>query len=273
MVFDGYEQIRSKKRPIDGQITELVSHTVTSVASDGSAVIEVAVEKIRGSVGPERAINLERAGTPTVRMVVAPDGRLLQVEGVLAAFVGQIRAADADPMKVWSDPVGGGGVDGMQPFPLLPDQPVGPGDEWETDFQLPLGIGRHVIDVHTESRLLRYERIDGVRTAVIKARAEYPIDVAIDWSLFAREYGGSPVPYEDLDRLPSTLSYTGTTGWVQTTWLDPELGRLVRARGSAEFDVTAEFEGGGPRIRRLLAEKASLHVVGGMKIAVRRVAP
>jgi hypothetical protein len=159
----------------------------------------------------------------------------------------------------------------MQSFPLLPEGPVGPGDEWEKDVEQPLPFGDGEIRIHSENEFVRYEDVGGVRTAVIESAITSPIDWTIDLAELGDELDNSGTSFVDVEGLPSSVLYRGQVEQDQTTWLDPDRGEVVRSELSGEFDITTRAEGGeGVGV---LFGALAVGMAGEMQVTMERLEP
>lgn len=248
--------------PMDGRVEENVAYHVVEVAPDGAATVDVSVEDVSGSFAGQP---LPPASDMELRMVIGPDGGLREIDGQpVPEALGQ----------GWADPSGSGGLPGMQSFPFLPDEPVGPGDEWVRDVDQPVPFGEGRIQVHSENEFVRYEDVGSVRTAVIESEISSPMDWTIDLSElaeFGEELETSDGGFVDVEGLPSTISYRGDVSQDQTTWLDPDRGEMVRSELSGEFDVTIRASGGEGL--GALAAAIPMRMVGEMQVTMDRIEP
>lgn len=261
MAFDGTVDTLVKL-PMDGRVEETVAYHVVEVAPDGAATIDVSVEDVSGSFAGRP---LPPASDMELRMVIGPDGGLREVDGQpVPEALGQ----------GWADPSGSGGLPGMQSFPFLPDEPVGPGDEWVRDVDQPVPFGEGRIQVHSENEFVRYEDVGSVRTAVIESEISSPMDWRIDLSElaeFGEELETSDGAFVDVEGLPSSITYRGDVSQDQTTWLDPGRGEMVRSELSGEFDVTIRASGGEGL--GALAAAIPMRMVGEMQVTMERIEP
>jgi hypothetical protein len=260
MSFDGTVDSALAELPMTGEIEQTIAYDVVEVADDGAATIDVRIEDASGVLSGQP---VPPTGDQEVRMVVEADGSLREVDGepVPDALQGG-----------FADPSGTGGLPGMQSFPLLPDEPVGPGDEWVKDLEQPLPFGQGAIRVHSENEFVDYEDVDGTRTAVIDSAVTSPIDWTIDLAELA-ELGdrldqGSGIA--DVEGLPTSISYLGEVVQDQTTWLDVERGEIVRSELAGEFDITTRAEGG--QGLGALAAAVPVRMAGEMGLTMERLA-
>ncbi len=258
--IDGRVDTALADLPIDGELAETVSYRVVEVDPDGAATIDVGVEDLSGTFAG-------RPVPPTpeteIRMVIGADGSIREVDG---------RPVPQALQAGLGDPAATGGIPGMQSFPLLPDGPVGPGDEWEKDVEQPLPFGEGQIRIHSESELVRYEDVGPVRAALI----ESDITSAVDWTVelaelaeLGRELEGTNGGFAEVEGLPDRISYRGELEQEQTTWLAP--GEMVRSELTSRFDLTTRAE--GSEGLGALVGAIPVRMVGEMRVAMERLEP
>ncbi|MGH2764803.1 MAG: hypothetical protein ACRDKA_02655 [Actinomycetota bacterium] len=262
MSFDGTLELPLVEMPMVGKLSETIVYHVLSVEPDGAATIDLSVEEVEGSVAGQPVPDVTDLD---IRMVIAPDGSVREVDGT---------PVPAALQQAWSDPTGSGGLPGMQSFPFLPEGPVGPGDEWVKDIEQPLPFGQGEVAVHAENEFARYEDVGSIRAAVIESEISSPIDWSIDLAEAAElavEVGGSETTPEELEGLPDRISYRGDVLQDQTTWLDPSRGEVLRTELNGEFDITTRAEGG--KGFGALLSALPVHFVGDMDVTMERVTP
>lgn len=261
MSVDGTVDTGLADLPMTGELEETVAYDVIELTPDGAATIDVSVEDVSGSFSGQP---IPAATDVEMRMVIGPDGELREVDGEPVP----------DALRQgWADPSGAGGLPGMQSFPLLPDRPVGPGDEWVKDVEQPLPFGEGVVSLHSENEFVRYEDVGSVRTAVIESAITSPIDWTIDLAELAElgaqvDQGGG---FVDVEGLPSSISYRGQVEQDQTTWLDPNRGEMVRSELSGEFDITTRAQGGEGL--GALVGALPVRMAGEMQVTMERLEP
>ena len=260
MVTDGTIDTALVDLPMDGDVTQTVTYHVVEVAADGAATIEVGIDEVKGSFAGQEIPVTEQM---RVRMVIGPDGELREVDG---------RPVPEALQQGWADPTGAGGLPGMQSFPLLPDGPVGPGDEWVKEVVHPLPFGDGEVRLHAENEFVRYDDIGQVRAAVIESEITSPIDWTIDVAELAelgKQFDGSGEGFAEIEEMPTTIAYRGQVLQDQTTWLDPDRGEMVRSELSGEFDITTRTRGG--RGIGALVSAVPVRMYGEMQVTMERI--
>jgi hypothetical protein len=194
---------------------------VLAVTSKGVAT--VAIDLSKGSLTANGKTISQHDQNLQIR--VASDGRILT-----GADFGTTSGAG-----------GGPGIPGTDQFmPLLPDQPVAPGDAWTKEFDQAFPFGSGTLHYATHNKLLRYETMGGARVAVIRSTARVPIDITLDVrKLFAALGTPSGLPKGS----HPTLSYKGHTDTSVTAWFDPAGKTLQKSDATSTFVMTMRFKG------------------------------
>ncbi|MBI2238675.1 MAG: hypothetical protein HYU54_09150 [Actinobacteria bacterium] len=209
--------------------SETLSWRVGSVDPDGTATIEVTISDQSGTMNGLPAPAPE--APTTTQMRVAPDGRILSAGGIAFSAPGT---------------TGGTGFPGLgQMTPLLPDQPVAPGDTWEKSFSQEFPFGEGEIRFTSHNRFDRYEDVDGARTAVIVSEFTMPLDFSLDFgellAAFGEGFGGDAKGAKALKH--ASIDYGGRGTFVLTSWVDLANEQMVRSSSRGDFDMTMAFSG------------------------------
>ena len=146
--------------------------------------------------------------------------------------------------RLWiASTTGGSGFDfpGTDQFtPVLPDHPVKPGDTWTKSFDQTLPFGGGDLSYTSHNTFVRYEKVSGVKAAVIRSTMSVPLDLTIDLRKLLDTYGqGAPIPKGS----HPTIQYGGRVSMDQTAWFDPIGGSLVKTLLVAQFDMQMQFKG------------------------------
>jgi hypothetical protein len=226
MTMSGTLSAGGQKQPISGAISARMSWHVVSVDRKGVATVELKMRDLAGTMGGQ-AIPA-RAGT-SFRIRVAPDGRVLSSSDLGLGSV-----------------LGGSGLQlpgSSQISPLLPDDPVKPGDTWKKDYTqaFPFGAGR--IHLSSDNTYLRNETIGGVKTAVIQSTESFPFDFTLDFRELLRASGSSTRSLGLPGGADLKLMYTGKAAVSSTDWLDIRAGQVVRGEATAWFDLDFAIKG------------------------------
>ncbi|MBI4259058.1 MAG: hypothetical protein HY658_00695 [Actinobacteria bacterium] len=203
-----------------------MSMEVLGVDAEGIATIRVRLDNAEISTGGLPLPPTEVPDEVEVELRIAPDGRVLESQGLTLAS-------------------GGGGLasfPGTDQFsPLLPDTPVSPGDSWSEDFDQEIPYFDQALHFSVQSSYLRDEEVDGVMAAVIQSHLTVPMDFELDVRELLEGLGGdtSAIP-------PGTdpvFRYEGTMEADDTSWFDVEAGRVLKSFLSADLDITVSMDG------------------------------
>jgi hypothetical protein len=208
-VFTGALLTGGQTQPVATNLNGAEVLQVTAVDPDGSATID---DQLVDVTGTSNGHALPPLGTQHSTVRVATDGRILS-----------------------GDPSGGSEAKVALPaadqiYAILPPKPVQPGATWTVDFERPNPFGAGAWKVHSENRLLRYEQMGGVRSAVVASRLSTPFDVDLDPARLGQPAGVA-------------LRESGTVTADVTTWIDPAAGRMVRTSSKSKFDVAVAVNG------------------------------
>jgi len=171
--------------PTDVAITATESVKVTSVDSAGDAGLAITLGGFTVKSTANGVTNTT-TGLPdtTMEVKVAPDGRILSVDGT--------QYTASNPFLAFTGMGGGFFVTAV-----LPSTAVKPGDTWSKDYSQanPAGTGGFQITSH--SKYLRDESVNGISAAVVETNSTGTIKVGIDPSKLAAGEptalpGGSP---------------------------------------------------------------------------------
>jgi len=205
------------------KIDERATLRVVSVDRNGTATVQVTIERASASV-IGRGLRIPPGKSLQLR--IARDGRILSTGGA------QVAAAGAS----------NGGIPSIDQFmPLLPPDPVKPGDSWARNFSLPFPFGGGTLRYRTQNRFIRYGELAGVRAALIRSEIDVPVRLAIDARRFFEATDGDP------SKLPpeaqGTLHYHGRMGADQESWFDPAARRALRTTSHGDMDIHMKVSG------------------------------
>ncbi|HEV2036430.1 MAG TPA: hypothetical protein VGU71_19955 [Candidatus Dormibacteraeota bacterium] len=190
--------------PVTFDITASHRYTVISVAS-GTADISLALTNL---VIKKTVDNITQpvfgSPEPTVEIKVAPDGRILSVNG-----------NSAQPGVLWA---------------VLPDTSVKPGDRWSKDYDTTNLGGLGGSHLRTKSTYLRVETFQGASSAVVKTEVEATVDVS-RLPTPANIVGGN-----------RTIAFKGTETYDVTSWIDLSAHRLLKSHVTSKSELTMTFD-------------------------------
>jgi hypothetical protein len=221
MGMQGTMSMQGQQQPLNMQMDQTISWRVESVDGDGTATVAVTTEIVSGQYNGQP---MPAMPPQTTRIRVAKDGRMLSVGNLTLTS-----ATDFGSFMPGTD----------QFMPLLPDHPVDVGDSWTKKFDQDLPFRMGSLQYEVASSLLRYETVDGHRTAVIFSTLSLPLDMSIDLKKVLTATGG-----EGGDSIPGNpkMAFGGTMTMQQTAWFDQARGELSRTSATATFDMTIEFK-------------------------------
>jgi hypothetical protein len=221
MNMSGKLSLQGQSVPFTMDMDETFSWKVVSVDTQGVATIEMKIENLSGKVD---GVSIPSVGKFQTTLRIARDGRIL-LPGALT-------------------PAGGNSfsqLPGMDQFtPLLPDHPVKPGDTWTKSFSQPFPLGSGSLTYSTDNTFVRYQVVNGVRTAVIQTQLSTPLKITMDFrKLLALSAQSRLLP----KGVNPTISYGGNVSMNQTAWFDPRVGQMVKQFGQGRFDLSMRFRG------------------------------
>lgn len=250
--------------PMDVSMAMTITERTLAVDPDGTATVEQAV----GSV--EMTVNGTRAPVPDVDGLavtarIAPDGRVLEIEGLSALGLG-----DTGPIGELFGPNSMG--------PLLPADKVAPGDSWTVTEKVPNPLLDQAMTVTARNRLVERSSRDGVETALIRSQLEMPMDFEISMrELIAlmEQQTGERLPNGGLPR-GAVFVYEGgmTMNLLQT--VEVGTSRPLRITGDGDADVRMKIKGvpgGALEMQMRLKMKVSLSEVAPVRGASSGFAP
>jgi len=202
--------------------------TVKSVDSSGVADVTLDLTDITVKSTSFSTDGSHAAKSETVELRIAPDGRILTVNGEAAA-------TGAMP-----DFTGTGS--GLLSA-ILPDGEVRIGDTWTKDFDAKNPHGSGSVHVTTQNKYLRDEDAGGVKTAVVESKITSILDLVLDSSTQA--IPSLPAAGAAPTRLKS-LTVTGTVTTDMTSWIDTSARRLVKTHSTGTADATVTIDAASP---------------------------
>lgn len=149
-------------------------------------------------------------------------------DGTIASVDGSAVAA-ANPLAALTG-IGGGFFISA----VLPANAVKPGDTWSRTYDQNLGTSNVKIHVVSESKYVRDDTVNNVRTAVVETRSTGSIDTTAAPTPAPDRFGGTTVK--------------GTFTTDVTTWIDPSGRRILKTHSTAHDDVTITFPTPSPPV-------------------------
>jgi hypothetical protein len=111
------------------------------------------------------------------------------------------------------------------------------GEEWSSDYTIPLPGMDKDLTVTTHARLVSVSTVNGRQLAVIEHTSTMPVEVTLDLSAFyqAQLEGSSFVG--DLDSVVVKMTMAGTVDYAATSTVDLATGQIVSSEGRAAMAV------------------------------------
>jgi hypothetical protein len=192
------------------EFTAQETATIQSVDSSGIAEIAVALGNltvISGGAGSPADTGNSR---PAYNVKIAPDGRILSMDGP--------PVASKFPFRI--------GFDGSLIVAVLPDNSVKAGDSWTKTYDQvnPFGASSGTLHIQSASKYLRDETVAGVSAAVVETMSDATINSTEN---LLPELPGGVVGF----------ALTGTTSTDVTTWIDPHTNRVLKSHVTAKTNA------------------------------------
>ena len=225
LAMDFSIQAEGQSFPIKADVAATVVMKVVSVDPAGVATLTLRAVHAKATLNGQRIPLPPHALRQTLRL--ASDGQV--VSGTLPGLTAE---------------EGANLVPGLTQFaPLLPNHPVQPGDTWsrEADVPFPFAADGGTLHLSKQVTLVKYQKLGGVRTAVIEEHGTVPLSLTLDVAK-ALEALGKPAPQLPPDVHPQ-IDYHGTVTDEGTSWFDPASGTVLSASGHATVDATMTFRG------------------------------
>jgi hypothetical protein len=216
--------------PFTMDLSERVTWTVSDVAPDGTATVDVSATDVSGTVDGT-PVSSSSLSSPSFTIRISRDGRVLTAGGLSL------------PSQADSS---GFGFPGMGQFtPLLPDGKVAPGDSWDRSFSQAIPFGSGSIRYTTHSNFLGYEDVQGVHAAVVSTHLEVPMDFTLRLSEMLNAFGSNgDLGGADAAALrDASITYGGRGTFVQKAWVDPRAEQMLKSSSEGSFDMTMAFAG------------------------------
>jgi len=215
---------------IDAKAKETVA--ITSVESDGTADMTLTLSDLTITTTGKAADGSTTTSTttqtnaiPAQQLKVAPDGRILSVNGESIASTSPFGALAGSYLV----------------YAVLPDTAVKPGDKWSKSYDQAQPGGSSSVHVTTDSTYLRDESFQGVNAAVIETKSAADFTM----NLFAPQ---SPPPNTPNGTRagPTPGGFGAMQGSVAsdtTSWIDPGARRVLKSSMKATLKASiTEFE-------------------------------
>lgn len=230
---------------IDVSVRATMDLNVVEVSDDGNSVVEINMRNIQ--------ITPNEAGVPadlgTVRVTIAPDGRITNVEGLGGLF----SVTGADPSSFLGLP--GGGTDGAASqffFPQYPPDAIAPGDKWSESSTFPFPFGGEEITMKVDGRHDGFDDTPFGRAARIHHHIDFPMDIEFTIAelfeamlQFAEAFGDGTRPVEPPPAAlrNAKMVFNGGMQMDSDSLVLPETGDFVQLDGTGTMAFSMRFEG------------------------------
>lgn len=250
------------QEPITGRMTGTMTMSVVEVNDDGSAVVDMTVSNIQvQGVSPDQA-PFEGKREQTVRMTIAPDGRVVSVESGSLDFL----PIGAPGLAGETSPTGGSSSQFF--VPQFPNGGIVPGDTWtetrevplmdeetkaqfeQEDVPVPLPTDGSM-EVTVEGRHDGFEETDYGRAARIHQDIHMPMDFEFPlgafFAAFIEGFGGTsgrpgqPAPTVPPELMEAVMVMQGNMDMAADTLVRAADGDLVRMDGEMDTDMRIEM--------------------------------
>jgi hypothetical protein len=213
--------------PVNIDLSGQETVTVNSVDSSGNADLSIALSNLTLKSSANGITNTT-TGTPaqTVEMTIAPDGRVLSVNGQAFGGTGLGQLA--------------GGTGGSFISAVLPSYVVKPGDTWSKSYDIANPLGTGTVHLTADSKYLRDESLKGVNAAVVETKTTGTFNLALDTSKLGGATG-SPLTGVPGGALAG-MTITGTTTADTTTWIDPSGHRAMQSHNTGTTNATLSIQ-------------------------------
>jgi hypothetical protein len=224
--------------PFEGEMRGRFGFKVIAKMEDGSGIVEMSMSDIR----------FEPASFPfptdagTVRLGIAPDGRIKSVNGtggLMGAMGGVMQPSSGDTGNP-SDTMGNQFL-----FPQFPAEAVASGDEWETRTEETFPGTDQKIVITTKGRLGGGESTDYGDAVKVIHEIDMPMDVTMSFADVFNElgsqFGGAPAPPPDA--AGAAMSMKGAFNVDSESLVLRGTNDLVKMTGVMDMDMTMSLMG------------------------------
>lgn len=210
-------------QPINMAMEMVAQQRTLAVLPDGSAKIRVtySTPKMKVTGGPKTKQPVVPKQTFSVVMTMAPDGRVLAMEGMEKMFAAS-GLANSD-MSQFTNLMG--------QYAFLPSEPVEIGTIWKQTVPMPFGAG----DMTVDSVLQSYgERIWSLAAAGINQKFTAHIDLG---QIIGSVMGSMPMKEKErqmISQMSGEIDMNGT----MTFYFAPSIGKVLKGRGQMWAAIT-----------------------------------
>ncbi len=231
-------------QPFEGTMHAAMGYEVVDLEEDGSATLEMTI----GGISFEPNVSTPPAENSTLRVRIAPDGRIASVKGTGGLFGAAGASLDSLASLPAGAPTESAGSQFM--FPRFPADAVKPGDTWTESTSVPLPFGSGDIKMTSTGRHDGYEDSSAGRLARFHHAIEAPLDMSFNLAEMASRLGdqAGPIP-NGAENASFTIG--GKMSMDADSLVIPDTSELVRLDGTVNLSMTMKFAGasaelGGP---------------------------
>lgn len=227
--------------PIQGSISATMGYEVLSTQPDGSSEVAFTLENL--SSDPPGAF-APGTGNGTLRVKIAPDGSVTDVQGVGGIF----GAAGASLDSLGGLPSSPSDTAGSQfMFPQYPGDKIAPGDSWDEESSFPVPFGDNTITVKTSGKHNGFEDASAYgRVAKFHHAISAPMDIEFTMAELFRsmsealggQAGAVPPGAES-----AVMKISGDMSMDADSLVVPDTSELVRLDGTAKMSMRMVLEG------------------------------
>ena len=226
--------------PVEFDISAAEAVSVLSVDSSGNADVSITTSNATIKTISAGMTNTT-TGTPSmsVQLRIAPDGRLLTVNGqpLSGTPLGQLGSAAGSFVTA-----------------VLPSTAVKPGDTWSKTYDMANPMGAGAVHVVANSKYLRNESLKGVDAAVVETKSTSTFNLTLDLSKLTATMnpgGLGPAGAGGASRTaaspPGSMTLSGTSTSDTTTWIDPGSHRVMKTHSVSTVDATLTTTPAAPK--------------------------
>ena len=226
---------------VNGTMTATMVMRVEEVREDGSAVVDMTLANLSVDVDGVDAPPTDFPQTMQMRVTLAPNGEVLEMEGSFDAF--NFSLDDANPLLGGAAPTGQS--NSQMFFPAFPEAAVAPGESWSETTEVPFPFGDEVVTLTLDGKHLGFEDTDYGRAAKIEQKMRVPMDFSFAFGEliagFAEGFGdaGGSVPSELRD---AKMIFGGKVTGTSTSLVIPENADAVSVDAVIDMDMTIRLE-------------------------------
>ena len=228
--------------PLAGTLNATLGYEVVSKGADGSTVVEFTLENLTSD--PPAAFGSGVPSGSTLRVKIAPNGSVTEVEGVGGVF-GAVGSSMNSFSSLPGSPSDTAGSQFM--FPQYPAAKIAPGDGWDEETTVPLPFGDNTVTVRTTGKHNGFSDDPTFgQVAKFHHAISAPMDMAFSMQDLFKAMGdavggqGASVPPE---AAKAVMKITGDMSMDADSLVAPETSELLRLDGTAKMSMRMVMDG------------------------------